>query len=224
MLTSLFNIGRPIVEDSKNPYIHAAYKYKLNNYRLITDGEMLIRGKNLDIPEYVKIFMNSNHEALMIANIIKDKVVNIIFRTLSGPKQFIKVGPTKLFMYGIGDLEETFKFGDTILIVEGNLDRDVMKQIYPNTIAIMTNVLSKAQVELLKGITNNFIFMLDNDDSGIKGSQIAKRQFSDCNIKFLNHINGLKDAGDIIKLDISKSKDYEYVLNYYELKIYTLIK
>lgn len=219
MLTKLFNIGRPIIQDSTNPYLHIAYKYKLRNYRLITDGEMLIRGKDLDIPEYVKLFINSNHEALMIANIIQGKVVNIVFRTILGDKQFIKLGPTKLYLYGIGDLDEDFKYGDTLLIVEGNLDRDVMKQIYPNTIAIMTNILSKTQVELLKGMTNKFIFMLDNDEAGKKGTRIAKRQFKDCNIKILNHLSGRKDAGELAELELKNKHEYEFIIKFYKTQI-----
>ena len=53
-LTKIFNLGRLVTKDSSFPYIHLAYKEKMNNYRLISSGELIIRGKNLDIPEYIK--------------------------------------------------------------------------------------------------------------------------------------------------------------------------
>ena len=51
-LKAIFDLGRPIIEDSKFSYIHFAYKYNKQNYRLITSGELFVRGRSLDIPQY----------------------------------------------------------------------------------------------------------------------------------------------------------------------------
>lgn len=218
-LKAIFNLGRPITEDSKFSYIHYAYKYQPDNYRLITSGELFVRGRNLQIPQYLVQFMSYHDEAIMMSNIIADKVINIVFRSINTNKEFMKVGSMKSTFYGLGKLSRDFKYGDTILLTEGHLDRDIMATIYPNTLGIMTSHLSRNQVELLKGLTNKFILMLDNDEAGIKGQNYAKYQLKGCKISELEHDITLKDAGDLVKLDITNHNKFEDVINNYKLQI-----
>ena len=77
-MQDLFNIGRLITEDSNNPYLHLAYKNKYKHYRLISSGEIFIRGKNMDIPEFVKSFVYNNNQVLMMANIILSKYYKLL--------------------------------------------------------------------------------------------------------------------------------------------------
>lgn len=222
-LTKLFDIGRPIDKLNKsNKYLYFAYKYKFNNYKLISSGELLIRGKDLNIPDYVKQFISIHKEALMIANIFNNQVVSIIFRTIKGDKEFIKLGYSKSLFYGLGDLSKDFKFGDPILLVEGNLDRDRMSVIYKNTLGITTSSISSSQLQLLENLTNNFILMLDNDEAGIKGSKNTFYKLKDLGkVKILNHEPHLKDAGDLIDLEIRNDYNLNYILNYYKMQILT---
>ena len=110
---AIFELGRPIVEDSRHPYLHIAYKLKLNNYRVITDGELMVKGRNLEIPEYMKEFLRFHGEALMIANIINEKVISIVLRSINTKKEFQKVGVMKNMLYGLGQLSDNFKFRTT---------------------------------------------------------------------------------------------------------------
>jgi len=218
-LKAIFNLGRPITEDSKFSYIHYAYKYKPDNYRLITSGELFIRGKNLEIPQYLVQFMSYHGQAVMIANIIADKVINIVFRSINTNKEFMKVGSMKSTFYGLGKLSKDFKYGDTILLTEGHLDRDMMSIIFPNSLGIMTSHLSKSQVELLKGLTNKFILMLDNDEAGRKGQDYAKYQLKGCKVSELKHDIKLKDAGDLVTLDITNHTKFEDIISDYIMQI-----
>lgn len=218
-LKAIFNLGRPITEDSKFPYIHLAYKYNKQNYRLISSGELFIRGKHLDIPTYLYQYMSYHNEAVMIANIICDKVVSLVFRSINTNKEFMKVGTTKSTFYGLGELSKDFTYGKPILLVEGHLDRDMMATIYPNTLGVMTNSLSNSQVELLKGLTNSFILMFDNDEAGIKGQRYAKYKLSGNRIYELKHNSSLKDAGDLVKLSMTNKLDYDLILNHYKLQL-----
>ena len=218
-LKRLFEIGRPIVRDSTFSYIHLAYKYKFDNYRLITDGELLIRGKDLNIPYFVKQFLELNGEVLMIANILYDKIISITFRTIKGNKAFIKLGNTKASFYGLGNLSEDFTFGKPILLVEGQLDRDMMSLIYKNTLGIMTNRLSKGQLKVLKYLSNKFILMLDNDDAGILGQKRIKQNLLGCKIYELNKDVRLKDAGDLVKLDITNKSLFNEIVENYKAQI-----
>ena len=218
-LKAIFNLGRPITEDSKFPYIHLAYKYNKQNYRLISSGELFIRGKHLDIPTYLYQYMSYHNEAIMIANIICDKVVSLVFRSINTNKEFMKVGTTRSTFYGLGELSKDFTYGKPILLVEGHLDRDMMATIYPNTLGVMTNSLSNSQVELLKGLTNSFILMFDNDEAGIKGQRYAKYKLSGNRIYELKHDSSLKDAGDLVKLSMTNKLDYNLILNRYKLQL-----
>ena len=213
-LNKLFSIGRPITKDSSFPYLHLAYKYGLPNYKLISSGELIVRGRSLSIPDYITQFVLYNNEVLMIACIVDGKVVNITFRTITGDKEFMKVGNTKGIFYGIGNLSVDFKYGDPILLVEGHLDRDVMScMFYKNTLGIMTNQLSKLQIKLLEGLTNKVILMLDNDEAGNVGARIVKSQLKGFKINEIIPYLYIKDAGDILKL---KRDDFDTVVDFYK--------
>lgn len=218
-LKAIFDLGRPIEEDSKFPYIHLAYKYNIDNYRLISSGELFIRGKHLDIPQYLVQFMSFHNEALMIANIIEDKVINIVFRSINTNKEFMKVGTTKSTFYGLGKLSKDFKYGDPILLVEGHLDRDMMSVLYQNTLGVMTAHLSKSQIELLKGLTNKFILMFDNDEAGIKGQKDTFYKLKGNKVSIFEHNYKLKDAGDLVKLDITNHSLFNEIINDYKTQL-----
>ena len=218
-ITKLFNLGRPIIEDKDNPYLYLAKKYNFTNYRLISSGELLVRGKDLDIPEYVKQFMKFNNEALMIANIMNNKVISIVFRNLSGKKEFMKLGITKSTFYGLGQLDENFKYGDPILLVEGHLDRDRMSLIFKNTLGVMTNSLSESQANILKLMTDKVYLMLDNDEAGKIGTLKSKKLLKDIYVREINHDSRLKDAGDLVKLEMENHYDLKFLEDYYRMQL-----
>lgn len=216
-LTQLFNLGRPIDKDSDFSYLHLAYKYKLNNYKLISSGELIVKGKNLNIPEYIIQFVLYNVEVLMIASFIDTKVINITFRSIEGKKEFMKLGNTKATFYGLGNLDTDFKYGNHIILVEGHLDRDVMANMfYKNTLAIMTNQLSKMQVKLLESLTNNIILMLDNDEAGREGAKYIKHQLKGFKINEFFHSIYLKDAGDLLNLERVNKSEFRDTIDFYK--------
>lgn len=222
-LTKIFNLGRAITSDDNFSYLHLAYKEKLDNYKLISSGELIIRGRNLDIPEFIKDFVIYNSEVLMIAEILNGLVLNITFRTIKGDKSFIKLGNTKAMLYGLGKLGDTFKYGTPILLVEGHLDRDVMATIYPYTLGIMTNRLSKVQVELLTGLTNKFILMLDNDEAGRVGTRNISYYLQGNRIDYLTHDPYLKDAGDLVKLELYNKNKYRELIELYKAQLNSIL-
>lgn len=218
-LRKIFELGRPITEDNNFPYIHFAYKYKKANYRIITSGELLIRGRNLDIPQFVVEFITFHNEAIMIANIVADKVLSIVFRSTDQNKEFMKLGTTKSTFYGLGELSSDFRYGMPILLVEGHLDRDMMATIYPNTLGVMTSHLSRSQVELLTGLTNNFILMLDNDEAGREGTKHAKYVLRGNKIYIMKYDPSLKDAGDLVKLEMHNKSKFNDIIDDYRTQI-----
>ena len=215
-LKKIFELGRVIDKDSPNPYLHIAYKLKLDNYRIISNGELLVKGKDLIIPEYMKEFLNFHNEAVMIANIINDKVISIVLRSINTKKEFQKIGVSKNMLYGLGRLSPNFKFRDPIILVEGHLDRDVISEFYPNVLAITTNKISNTQTKILKGLTNRFILMLDNDDAGQAGIRDAYYKLKGCKITKIEHQAGMKDCGDLVKLERKNKEEYEFVKLIYQ--------
>lgn len=225
-MQEVFELGRLITEDSTtNSYLHLAYKNKYKHYRLITSGEIVIKGKNLEIPEFVKSFVVNNNEVLMMANIISGKVVGLTFRTIEGPKDFLTWGNNKGNFYGLGQLSPDFKYGDPVILVEGLLDCDVIKQYYPNTMAVLTSGLTKNQTATLTRLTNNVILMLDNDDAGKYGTIASERAIKDkCTVRVFQHHSRLKDPGDLIKLELNKDEDLDFIESYYKMGIANLVR
>ena len=223
-MQELFEIGRLITEDSSNPYLHLAYVNKFTHYKLITYGEIFIKARNLNMPEFVRSFIQNKNQVLMMANIISGKVVGLTFRTVEGPKDFLTWGNNRGNFYGLGQLSPDFKYGDPIVLVEGLMDCDVVKQFYPNTLAVLTATLTKNQVAVLTRLTNNVILMLDNDDAGQQGTKKSIRSIQDkCSIRVFNHYPKLKDAGDIVKAELNKDENYDFIVNYYKQGLKNLV-
>lgn len=224
-MQEVFELGRLITEDSTNKYLHLAYKNKFKHYRLITGGEILVKGRNLDIPEFVKAFIANNNQVLMMANIIAGKVVGLTFRTLEGPKDFLTWGNNKGNFYGLGQLSQSFKYGDPIILVEGLMDCDVIKQYYLNTMAVLTSGLTKNQTAVLTRLTNNVILMFDNDEAGERGTRLSEQAIKDkCMVKIFKHHPKCKDPGDIVSLELNKDEDYDFINKYYEMSIQNMIR
>lgn len=224
-MQNVFETGREIVEDSMNPYLHLAYKNHYKHYRLISSGEIFMKSKSIKIPEFVKAFIINNNEVLMMANIISGKVVGLTFRTINGAKDFLTWGNNKGNFYGLGQLQPDFKFGDPVILVEGLMDCDVIKQFYPNTMAVLTSSLTRNQVATLTRLTDRVILMLDNDEAGKKGTVASEKSLKNkCMVQVFQHHSRLKDAGDIIKLEINNDPDYNFIVQYYKTCINNLVR
>ena len=224
-MQELFEAGRLITEDSTNKYLHLAYKNKYKHYRLISSGEIRMKCSGMDIPEFVKAFILNNNQVLMMANIISGKVVGLTFRTVEGPKDFLTWGNNKGNFYGLGQMSQSFKYGDPIILVEGLLDCDVIKQYYPNTLAVLTAGLTKNQTAVITRLTNKVILMFDNDDAGLKGTKLSEQAIKDkCEVHIFKHHHKCKDPGDIISLELSKDEDYDFINMYYKMGIDNMVR
>ena len=199
---ALYDIARPIENDTRNKYLYFASNYNKTNYRIITNAELAVRGKDLEIPMYVKNFIKENSEVIMLCNNIKANTNGILFRSVYG-KEFCNYGFGKGMFYGIGDLEPNFKYGDLIVLVEGAIDRDVCaKFITRNCLAVLTSQMSNNQIEVIKRLTNRVVLLMDNDEAGIKGEQhmLNKLKASGINVYTINKSPRIKDLGDLVDL------------------------
>ena len=128
-LEILYNISRPVNDPTGHSYKELAYNLKLSNYRLITSGEFLVSEliSDTNFPQYVKNVLMTNNECLLIFNIVH-KPIGATIRPMSINKEFIYFGRGHGIFYGLGEID--LVHNDTIVLVEGQKDRDVISKIY----------------------------------------------------------------------------------------------
>ena len=197
----LFNIARKI-ETKRSKYEYMASGLGQLNYRIITDGELNIRGKDIDLPTYVRSFINAHKEVIIIANVIRGRVLGMLLRSV-GEKAFMDYGFRKGSFYGLGSLSPNFKYGDPIMLVEGAIDCDFAKQfITRDCLAIMTSSVSIAKAKVLSCLTNRVFLFLDNDEAGRKGELTTKSRLESLGVtvEILPKNPALKDLGDLLDL------------------------
>lgn len=217
--TQIFNMARPVTQ-SRNKYEWFANKYNITNYRVISSGELLVRGKDLDIPMYIKEFLKNNQEVLLLANFINDEVTGIVLRGIY-EKAFINYGFGKGNFYGLGDLDPTFKYGDLLVLVEGTMDRDVCsKLITKNCLSVLTSTVSNNQAKVIKYLTNKVLLLLDNDEAGNRGTATTKKRLESLGISVyvINKSNKIKDLGDIITM-MMNNIPYQSILDTYRTQV-----
>jgi len=218
--TQLFKMARPITT-SNNKYEYIASYYGLSNYRIISSGEINIRCKDLEIPYYIRDFVNQHNEVILIANIVANEVIGIIFRAIN-EKAFINWGLNKGNFYGIGQLERDFKFGDLIVLVEGTIDRDSCSIfITKNCLSVLTSAVSKSQVQVLQCLTNKVLLILDNDEAGKNGEVLTKRRLNQYGITCytINKSDLIKDLGDLIDLKRRSDSRINFIINSYRAQV-----
>lgn len=218
--TKLYQISRPIKTDGTK-YEYIASHYNLPNYRIISSGEMAIRGKDLDIPYYVREFSRQHNEVIMMCNIINKEISGIIFRALD-EKVFTNYGLGKGNFYGIGQLDDNFKYGDLIVLVEGAIDRDVCSLfITKNCLSVLTSTITNNQLQVLENLTNKVLLLLDNDEAGNNGEVQTKRKLNQVGITCytINKSEIIKDLGDLLELKRKNDMRADLIIQNYRAQI-----
>lgn len=215
LLSNLYSKGSKI-SDNSNKYMRFISQ---SDYKFLSAFEIL---SSVTLwPDYIISYIKSHGDCVMIPNMIKGRIYSISLRNNQGQKQFLKIGNIADVMYNLNNLSEDFRFGDTILLVEGNLDCDFIKQFYPNTLALLTDVVSNNQLTILKHLTSKVILALDNDDAGNKGFWISKKKLEQEGISVVrfNHNSKLKDFGDLADLQLKDPTEYEFILAHYKAQL-----
>ena len=199
----LFNIARPITT-KRNKYEYIASGLGLLNYRVITDSEVNIRGKDIDLPMYVRSFISNHKEVIIIANIIRGQVVGMLLRA-TDTKAFMDYGFRSGSFYGIGSLSPDFKYGDPIMLVEGAIDCDIAKQfITRNCLGVLTSSVSESKAMVLSCLTNKVLLFLDNDEAGARGEAASINKLAKYGVQaiVIPKVARIKDLGDFLDLYI----------------------
>lgn len=220
-IQDVYNLPNIQLPTTSNKYI-----YYINNnesqYKIISSIQAL---RLTNIPEFLRLYLQRNGDCIMIPNKINDIVYSLTFRTLGDRKQFLKYGNVTHFLYNLGNLPDDFTYGTPLILLEGNLDCDVMKNIYPYTVASLTSDLSTNQVQLISHLTDKVIVAYDNDESGISGYYRVRNKLQSVNVRTtkFNHYNKLHDLGDLIDLKIKDEDEYNYIVRSYKNQIYSML-
>lgn len=218
--TELYRLARPIKTDSSK-YEYIASHDLLPNYKVISSGEINIRGRDLNIPTYVRDFVRQHQEVILICNIIGTEVSGIILRALD-EKAFINYGMGRGNIYGIGQLDDNFTYGDLIVLVEGAIDRDICSLlITKNSLAVLTNAITNSQLQVLENLTNKVLLLLDNDEAGYKGEATTANKLTKRGITVytISKSDLIKDLGDLYDLYRKKDPRANIILNNYRAQV-----
>ena len=219
-LVDLYNISRKITTN-ENKYMYIASRYGLQNYRVISSGELNIRGKDIELPTYVREFVKGQGEVVVINNMYKNNVEGIIMRGIK-EKAFTVCGFKKGSLYGLGSLDKDFKYGDLIVLVEGAIDSDVCRLfLTKNCLAVMTSSITKSQLQVLSCLTDKVLLLLDNDEAGNKGEESSKKKLESAGILTyrISKDYRIKDLGDLLDMKRNGDTYADYIINYYKAQI-----
>lgn len=217
----LYNTSREIqeVKLGDDDYSYLAVFANLNHFKLITSGEILDYRKQLKA--YIYNAIAADEEAILIFNMYKNEPFGCTIRGKT-KKKFNDVGNSGGIFYGLCDLDKDFKYGDRITIVEGPKDCETYKRVFhdKNCLATMTANLTKTQIEVLKGLTNNIVLANDNDKSGQDAQKtFLKYNSKDFKINIIKHPDDMKDFGDLIPLIRNDKQKLKEVINNYKVQM-----
>ena len=218
--TKLYNMAR-IIKTNKTKYESIASQDMFPNYRVISSGEVNIRGKDLSLPTYVRDFVSEHNEVILICNIINTEVSGMILRALD-EKAFINYGMGQGNIYGIGQLDTNFQYGDLLVLVEGAIDRDICSlYITRNSLALLTNKLTNGQMQVIENLTNRVLLLLDNDEAGKQGEDITLKKLTQKGITCYTMTKSdlIKDLGDLYDLKRNKNPMADMIINNYRAQV-----
>lgn len=223
LLNEIYNEGLDKVKNHNgNKYLYFMNNYK-THYKFIPANKLLIG--NIKLPEFLSSYLRTSGDSIILPNKINNNVYALTFRNINGKKQFLKMGLISHLFYGIGDLPEDFIYGIPLIIVEGNMDCDVIKQLYPYAIATLTNSVSLNQIRILAYLTDKVIIAYDNDEAGNKGYWNAYNSLKryGFKVKRFKHSRNVKDFGDIIDMQINDPDMYQHLRQLYIRSLQELV-
>jgi hypothetical protein len=190
-----------------------ARDYGYRNYKLCSWADILRLGIENSFTTYQKQFFADAGACVAIFNELNGKMISIIFRSVLA-KDFMDYSIT-YNLYGLDNMDSSFKYGDYLILTEGIYDADSFRHIYPNTLAMLTSNITLMQSEVLKTMTNKFIIAFDDDKAGDAGFKKAIQRLG-TDIKKLNIFYGDKDLGVMEEQKVSNPSGFQERVQYYK--------
>lgn len=158
--------------------------------------------------------LNTNNLIMPFKNLYGDTLA-LVGRTLlensdSGDRHIQKYKYTKNFnkrfhLFGLNFAKHSILSNNYVILVEGQFDCiSAQSNGFHNVVAIGGASLSKHQFNILNRLTDNFYFLLDNDQAGEKGYISAQKRYgAEVNIKKIELPKEYKDVDEYLKQSIN---------------------
>lgn len=206
-----------------NKYVRLKEDLDLKHWRLVSIEQLVSKRLFQKFGPVYRDFLTKSKNIMFIFNYIGKKPVAVVMRSLDD-KIFMDISINSNIVYGLNELPDNFRYGDTIMLVEGLFDKEVMgaylkdmgyNNIHP--IAVLTSSVTNKKAELLSKITDKFIINPDNDKAGENSIErtktaLLKQSYGAVRIKVVKNIpfcvdyGAVKDIGDCypISSDVKK--------------------
>lgn len=151
-----------VKEDFKDAYSRALVDYDYRTFNILHDFELL-NGMEKD----VKFFLNRNRKAHIIPlRSFDDMTIGYVMRSATF-KAFhdVKVNDKIPMVFGLHDFGN-YTLNTPVLLCEGIKDCQVLKKLYPYSLAYLTSKPSEKLFQFLTNMTNRIIFFPDSDRTG----------------------------------------------------------
>jgi DNA primase len=138
------------------------------------------------------------------------------------PKYKYSYGLNKeLYLFGLDSSRQSIIEKDYVILVEGQFDYYSCKCAgIDNVVALGGAALSRYQFFKLRRYTNNFVLLLDSDESGRRASKNIKRNFGDyARIIISQPPSEFKDIDDFLIKEADISRRNHFINNLNNLKL-----
>lgn len=210
-MAALFKISRVPTEEEylSSPYLYVAKTENLSYIRSLSVAELLYY-KGDDLPPHILHFLRQNENVVVMADIWSKWIVQLRLRSFRG-KYMTVYRNSPIPFFGMGYLPPSFKYGDALVLVEGILDAESIRTMYPYVVSVTTSSLSVYQIHVLKTLTSRIVLCLDQDDSGIQGTRKAYYQLkkNGFHADVCQLPSKIKDPGQLIEWKM-KGWDYQW--------------
>ena len=205
-------------------YVRLARHYQYRNYRLFKYSDIRRLGLQSSLSQFHHKFISDCGGAVIcILNSLNGKAISCVFRGIT-TKDFVDYSALQS-LYGFDMLEDSFRYGDWLVLAEGFYDADVLRTIYPNVVAMQTSNVNALQSQILLTMTDKFIVAFDSDTAGHIGFDKALKRLKKDNtiVQHLKVYGDDKDVGILGEI-ISNKEEYSKRLEYYTKSVHMLMK
>lgn len=163
--------------EKKNPHMIHSYLRDTRGLKAQTIADFYLGLTGENEAKYGKVYM-SNRLSIPIFNDEGNGVIAISARQLIGSDSGLKyvhdecdeIWQRGNVLYGYSHAKKHIKALNHCYVVEGYFDMISLYQAgIKNVVAIMSNIITEAQLDKIRALTNNVTFILDQDEAGEKG-------------------------------------------------------
>jgi len=188
------------------PVEHEDFMTKALVYKKGLPYKHVLLGNDFDIlgllPTEARAFYAKAGEIYLIPIDDLTCIRGFLLRNVFG-KDFRVVSDPYPVMFGFSAFEG-FKYGDLVIVSEGVKDALAVATVYPYSLACLGNHLSVKQSAYLKKITDNIVFMGDNDKSGRNTEKINLK----AGCKAVYYLPDSKDPGCLFESENTEVASY----------------